>query len=233
MNEFELVGEERAALGTRATRRLRREGKVPAILYGAEKESIAFVVDANAVKKQLENEAFLSHILDVKIGKQQAQAVLKAIQRDPVSSQVTHMDLQRVSEKKELQIHVPLHFINDDECPGAKAGGIITHLAVELEVKCLPKFLPEYLEVDLATIEIGDTVHMSEIDLPEGVELPALAHGEEYDQALVSVQMPKALEVEEAEEAEEEGEFDEEVAKLVEAGGEAPSEAGGEDESSS
>ncbi len=228
MNEFELVGEARTDLGKRETRRLRRSGRVPAILYGGESAPVPFALNANEVKKHLENEAFSSHILNVKIGASQTQAVLKDVQRDPVSSVVSHMDLQRVSATKELQMNVPLHFMNEETCPGVKAGGIVTHLEVEVEIRCLPKDLPEYLEVDLANIDIGDTVHLSELKVPPGVELVDLMHGEEFDSALVSVQMPRVIEEEEeaeAEEAEEGVELGEEITKLVEAGEEEPKES--------
>ena len=223
MDEFELIGEERTALGSSATRRLRGEGKVPAILYGGKSGPVPFTLDRNDVRKHLENEAFLSHILNVKVGDHESQAVLKAVQRDPISSDVTHMDLLRVSATREIQMHVPLHFMNEDICPGVKMGGIITHLVLEVEVRCLPKNLPEYIEVDLGVLNIGETVHLSELGMAEGVELSALRHGEgdEYDQALVSIQLPRTIEAEEEEaEEEEEGEFDEEIAKLVESGGE-------------
>ena len=225
MDEFELVGEERTNLGSGATRRLRGEGKVPAILYGGESEPLPFTVHRNDVRKHLENEAFLSHILSVRVGSHQSQAVLKAVQRDPISSEITHMDLQRVSASKDIQMHVPLHFMNEDACPGVKMGGIITHLLLEVEVRCLPRNLPQYIEVDVGPFNIGETVHLSELRLPEGVELTALRHaeGEEHDQALVSIQLPRTVEeVEEAEAEEEEAEFDEEITKLVEAGGEEP-----------
>ena len=166
----------------------------------------------------MDNEAFLSHILNVKVGEQEAQAVLKAVQRDPISSEVTHMDLLRISATREIQINVPLHFMNEETCPGVKMGGIITHLLLEVEARCLPRYLPEYIEVDIGPLEIGETVHLSELELPEGVELNALRHGD--DQALVSIQMPRAVEeIEETEGDEEEGELDEELTKLVEAGG--------------
>lgn len=219
MNEFEVVGEERSSLGGGAARRLRREGKVPAILYGGEQGPVPFTLLQNDVKQHLDNEAFLSHILRVKIGGRRVQqAVLKAVQRDPVSAEVTHMDLQRVSQSTEIQMHVPLHFVNEEDCPGVKVGGIVTHLVVEVDVRCLPASLPEYIDVDMSCIEIGDTVMMSDLSLPDGVDLVALRQGEEYDQALVSVQLPRVAEVEEGAEEEEEGEFDEEISKLVESG---------------
>ena len=220
MNEFELIAEERSGSGTGATRRLRREGKVPAILYGGESEPVRFSLQQREVKKHLENEAFLSHILKIKVGEQESQAVLKAVQRDPASSEVTHMDLLRVSSTREIQINVPLHFMNEDTCAGVKLGGIISHLVLEVEVRCLPRFLPEYIEVDMNPLELGQTVHFSELKLPEGIELNALRHGD--DQAIVSIQLPRAAEEETDVVEGEEGELDEELTKLVESGAETP-----------
>jgi large subunit ribosomal protein L25 len=195
---------------------------VPAILFGGEAEPVPFVLNSNEVKKHLENESFSSRILRVKVGDHNVQAVLKAVQRDPVTSAVTHMDLQRVSATKEITMHVPLHFINEDLCPGAKAGGIVTHQVVEVDIRCLPKDLPEYIEVDMQTVDLGETIHLSEITMPEGVQAVGLMHGDDddqsYDQSLVSVQL--AREEVEKEVESEEGAFDEEVTKLVESGGE-------------
>lgn len=218
MNEFELIGEARSSSGTGDARRLRREGKVPAILYGGELEPLRFALEHNDVRKHLENEAFLSHILKVTVSGQESQAVLKAVQRDPVSSEVTHMDLLRISASREIQINVPLHFMNEESCLGVKTGGIISHLVLEVEVRCLPRYLPEFLEVDMGPLEIGETVHLSEVKLPEGVELNALRHGD--DQALVSIQLPRAVEeeVEDVDSEGEDGELDEELSKLVQAG---------------
>jgi large subunit ribosomal protein L25 len=221
MAEYELVGEQRTVFGSAATRRLRKTGKVPAILFGGADEPMPFALNSHEVKKHLENEAFSSHILRVKVGELNVQAVLKAVQRDPVTSDVTHMDLQRVSASTEITMHVPLHFINEELCLGAKAGGIITHQVVEVDIRCLPKDLPEYIAVDMQMVDLGETIHLSELVMPEGVQATALMHGDEDDQghdpSLVSVQLAR----EEAEAVEgEEAEFDEEVTKLVESGGE-------------
>jgi len=221
MAEYELVGEQRTVFGSAATRRLRKTGKVPAILFGGADEPMPFALNSHEVKKHLENETFSSHILRVKVGELNVQAVLKAVQRDPVTSDVTHMDLQRVSASTEITMHVPLHFINEELCLGAKAGGIITHQVVEVDIRCLPKDLPEYIAVDMQMVDLGETIHLSELVMPEGVQATALMHGDEDDQghdpSLVSVQLAR----EEAEAVEgEEAEFDEEVTKLVESGGE-------------
>ena len=197
MNEFEVVAEQRSALGTNASRRLRRTGMVPAILYGGGKDSMPLAIEENRIRKQIENEAFASHVLTVKAGEEQAQAVLKSVHRDPATERVLHMDFQRISATSEIHMHVPLHFVNEESCPGKKAGGIVTHLLVEVEVGCLPKDLPEYLEVDMAALDVGDSVHLSELALPEGVHIMALAHNPDNDQPVVSVQHPQKVEAEE------------------------------------
>ena len=193
MNEFEVVAQPRDALGTGASRRLRRMGRVPGVLYGGSKDPAHISVDGNRIRKQLENEAFAAHILAVKIEDEESQAVLKSIQRDPVTDQVIHMDFQRISASSEIHIRVPLHFVNEDVCAGKKAGGIVTHLLVEVEVGCLPKDLPEYVEVDMSALDIGESVHLSELALPEGVRLLALAQNPDNDPPIVSVQHPQKL----------------------------------------
>ena len=193
MNEFEVVAQPRDALGTGASRRLRRMGRVPGVLYGGSKDPAHISVDGNRIRKQLENEAFAAHILAVKIEDEESQAVLKSIQRDPATDQVIHMDFQRISASSENHMRVPLHFVNEDVCAGKKAGGIVTHLLVEVEVGCLPKDLPEYVEVDMAALGIGESVHLSELALPEGVRLMALAQNPDNDPPIVSVQHPQKL----------------------------------------
>ena len=205
MNEFEVVAQPRAALGTNANRRLRRSGQIPANLYGGGKDPTPLSLEENRIRKQIENEAFAAHILTVKVEGEESQAVLKSVHRDPVTNRVIHMDFQRISARSEIHMHVPLHFVNEEDCPGKRAGGIVTHLLVEVEVGCLPKDLPEYVEVDMASLDVGDSVHLSELALPEGVHLMALAHNPDNDQPVVSVQPPQKLEVEEAAEEDELG----------------------------
>ena len=203
MNEFEVVAQPRGALGTSASRRLRRSGHIPAILYGGGKDPIPLSLEENRIRKQIENEAFAAHVLTVKVEDEESQAVLKSVHRDPATDRVIHMDFQRISASSEIHMHVPLHFVNEEDCPGKRAGGIVTHLLVEVEVGCLPKDLPEYIEVDMASLDVGDSVHLSELALPEGVHLMALVHNPDNDQPVVSVQPPQKLEVEEVAEEEE------------------------------
>ena len=194
MNEFEVVAQPRTALGTNASRRLRHTGRIPAILYGGGKDPMPLSIEENRIKKQIENEAFAAHILTVKVEDEESQAVLKSVHRDPATERVIHMDFQRISASSEIHMHVPLHFINEEDGPGKRAGGIVTHLLVEVEVGCLPKDLPEYIEVDMASLDVGDSVHLSELVLPEGVHVMAIAHNPDNDQPVVSVQHPQKLE---------------------------------------
>lgn len=197
MNEYELLAEPREGGGKGAARRLRREGMIPAVLYGAGKDTVSIKLNANDVHKRLENEAFYSHILDIKVGSQGTQAVLKALQRDPTTDRVVHVDLLRVSSSQEITMHVPLHFAGEDTCPGKKAGGVANHLLVDLEISCLPKDLPEYIEVDMSAMDIGDSIHLSELVMPEGVTLLALAQEPDHDQPVVSLQHSQKFEEEE------------------------------------
>ena len=197
MNEFEVVARPRTALGTNASRRLRRSGHIPAILYGGDKDPVPLSLEENRIRKQIENEAFAAHVLTVKVEGEESQAVLKFVHRDPATDRVIHMDFQRISASSEIHMHVPLHFVNEEDCPGKRAGGIVTHLLVEVEVGCLPKDLPEYIEVDMASLDVGDSVHLSELVLPPGVHIMTLAHNPDNDQPIVSVQHPQKLEVEE------------------------------------
>ena len=201
---FELEAELRSDKGKGASRRLRREGKVPAVMYGAHKEPTMLSLDHNEMLHHLENEAFYSHILTVKIGGNTEQAILKDLQRHPSRAQLWHVDLQRVSANEKIRVHVPLHFINEETCPGVKAGGMVTHNVTEMEIQCLPKNLPEFIEADLAKLEMDAILHMSDIKLPAGVEIVELSHGAGHDQAVASIHMPRGAKEEAAEGGEEE-----------------------------
>jgi large subunit ribosomal protein L25 len=224
--EFQLIAETReSGVGSAVSRRLRRQGRVPVVLYGAGKEVMHLTVDANELKKQLEHEAFFSHILTVKVGRKEEQAVLKELQRRPGTPRVLHMDLQRVVATQALEMRVPLHFLNEEQCAGKRAGGVISHLLSDALVRCLPKDLPEYVEVDVAALEIGDTLHLSDLKVPPGVELVGLAQGEdEEDPGVVSVYQPRELVVEEEAPAEELEEGAEAPAEAERAEGEEPGE---------
>ena len=194
MSSFEFIANTRTEVRKGAMRRMRRAGRVPAVLYGAGKDVALLEIDANHVRKQLANEAFFSHILEVKVDGESTQAVLKALQRDPSSHSVIHIDLLRVSSTTELTMNVPLHFVDEERCPGVKQGGIANHHMTEIEIACLPKDLPEYISIFMAQMQIGDTVHMSDIALPEGVRLTADISDAAADQPVVSIAHPAVLE---------------------------------------
>ncbi|MCK4864457.1 MAG: 50S ribosomal protein L25/general stress protein Ctc [Gammaproteobacteria bacterium] len=188
---FNIEAELRTDLGKGASRRLRHTEKFPAVVYGTGKDPVSITLDHKKFLHSLENEAFYSHILTLSIGGKDEQVILKDLQRHPARIAIMHADFLRVSATEKLHLRVPLHFINAEECPGAKEGGLVTHSITEIEVACLPKDLPEFLEVDLASLELDHSVHMSDIIVPAGVELVELSHGEAHDQPVASVHMPR------------------------------------------
>jgi large subunit ribosomal protein L25 len=197
-DDFDLIAEIREDQGKGASRRLRNQGKVPAIIYGAGRPPRALLFNHNSVLKQLENESFYSSVLDIKVGNKRQAAIVKDIQRHPAKPIIMHMDFQRIVDDVEIRMNVPLHFIGEDIAPGVKTGGgNVSHLMNDVEVQCLPKYLPEYLEVDVSALELDEMLHLSDIKLPEGVEIPELAQGEGHDQAIVSVHIIKVAQVEE------------------------------------
>lgn len=193
-NEFELNAKARADQGKGASRRLRRlAGEVPAIVYGGKKDPQAITLSHRQLAKAIENEAFFSHIITLDIDGKKEKAVIKDLQRHPARPFLMHADFQRVSAKQAIHVRVPIHFLNEETCKGVKFshGSIIKNIT-ELEVECLPGDLPEYLELDLVDLDIGDVLHMSDIPLPKGVSSVQLAHhGEEADDAVVTVQPPR------------------------------------------
>ncbi|MFS2157518.1 50S ribosomal protein L25/general stress protein Ctc [Pseudomonas sp. Pseusp122] len=195
MNEFTLNAEVRSDLGKGASRRLRRLASlVPAVVYGGEKAPESISMLAKEVAKLLENEAAYSHIIELNIGGTKQNVVIKALQRHPAKGHVLHADFVRVVAGQKLTAHVPLHFIN--EAAPIKKGGEISHVVAEVEVTCLPKDLPEFIEVDLNNAEIGDIVHLSDVKAPKGVEFVALAHGN--DLAVANVHAPRVAPTEDA-----------------------------------
>jgi len=192
MDIFELDAEPRHDRGKGASRRLRRAGKIPAIIYGGHKDPVAVQLPHNDVLLHTEHEAFYSHVLSLKLDGNVEKVVLKDMQRHPYKPFIMHMDFLRVSESETLTIRVPLHFVNEERCVGVKqAGGSIAHLMSDLEVTCLPQDLPEYIEVDLEHLNVGDSVHLGELKLPEGVQITLLLHGGDPNQAVVSVNAPR------------------------------------------
>ena len=202
-DDFDLIAELREDQGKGASRRLRREGKVPAIIYGAGRPPRALAFDQNRVIQQLENESFYSSILNIKVrGKSQA-AILKDLQRHPSKPVIMHMDFQRIVEDEDIKMNVPLHFLGEDVAPGVKTGGgSVSRLMNDVEIVCLPKYLPEFIEVDISELELDEHLSMSDIKLPEGVTIPALEQGPEQDRPVVSIHVIKEVVIEEEEELE-------------------------------
>jgi len=198
---FELTAVSRTDLGKGATRRLRKENKVPAVVYGAGSEPVSITLGHNELLHSTENEAFFSHILSLKIDGKKENVVIKDLQRHPSKAILMHADFLRINLNEKLKVHVPIHFIGEDVAPGVKQGGVVTHDMVDVEVECLPKNLPEFIEVDISELDLGDSVHLSDLTAPKGTELVALIHG---DLQVVSIQANRAalLEDEEAPEAE-------------------------------
>jgi large subunit ribosomal protein L25 len=191
---FELAGEPRAQLGRTDSRRLRKAGKVPAIMYGGGESPEALVLDHNALKNQMGREAFYTSILTLKIGAKEQQVVVKNVERHPARPLIMHLDFQRVREDVELTITVRIHFTGEAESKGVKdQGGVVEHLMTDVEVRCLPRFLPEYLTLDVTALELNQIYHLSDIKLPEGVTLVALAGGQ--DHPVVAINVPRAEEV--------------------------------------
>ncbi len=191
-NVFEFVAESRGQSGKSAARRARRTGNVPAVIYGGHSEPQMLLINHNEVIKHLAHEAVYSHVLDVTVDGKTEKAVLKGVQRHPAKFQVLHMDFLRVTMSEALRVHVPLHFINEHTSVGGKKGGIVTHAMIDVEVSCLPAALPDYIEVDLIGLDIGDSAHLSDIVLPAGVEIVALAQGAEHDHPVASMMASKA-----------------------------------------
>jgi len=201
---FIIEAEVRTDMGKGASRRLRHLDKVPAVLYGAGEDPVALTLSHNEMYHHLENEAFYSHILTINIGKKKEKAILKDLQRHPAKPRLMHADFQRVNMKEKLRMHVPLHFINEEEAPGVKAGGLVNHSATDLHIACLPKDLPEFIEVDLGALELDASLHVSDLVLPKGIESVDLSHGADssHDHIVAAIHLPRAeKEVEEDEAA--------------------------------
>jgi large subunit ribosomal protein L25 len=171
-----ITAEIREDVGKGASRRLRRLGKVPAVIYGGRKDPVSLTVDQDELLHASDNEAFYASILEIRVGeKKKQQAVVRDMHRHPHKPLIMHIDFMRVSEKEVLRISVPIHFIGEEESPAGKASGVvIQHQMTEVEIEALPKDLPEYVNADLSAIDAGDVVMMSELQLPEGVTIPAL-----------------------------------------------------------
>ena len=194
--------------GKSSSRQLRRAGSIPAVIYGGEKEPIRISILEKDIAKASEIPGFATQILNINIGGDDENVIVKELQRHPATQRVLHADLQRVNPDTKISISVPVRFLNEDNCMGVKMhGGAISRLINNIDITCLASNLPEYLEVDVAELDVGDSVFLSALDLPEGVEIPSLALGEDRDQAVVSVTEAKVLDIEpEVVETEEDGE---------------------------
>jgi len=191
-NVFEFVAESRGQSGKSAAKRARHIGNVPAVIYGGHQEPKMLMLNHNEVIKHLAHEAVYSHVLDVTVDGKTEKAILKGIQRKPAGVQILHMDFLRVDMTETVKVHVPLHFTNEHTGIGGKKGGIAAHSMTDVEVSCLPSALPEYIEVSLATLDVGETLHLSDLILPLGVSIVVLAQGAEHNLPVVSMMASKA-----------------------------------------
>lgn len=189
---YELSARSRQETGTGTCRRLRKQDKVLGVLYGAGKDPTAIILEHNKLKQALTNEAFYSHIITLDVDGNKERVVLKDLQRHPYKPIVMHVDFQRVSAHEKLTMYVPLHFTGAELAPGAKEGGIVSHLLTEVEVRCLPENLPESIALDISQLGLNGIVHLSQLKMPEGVELVALLHGGAHDLPIVSIHLPHA-----------------------------------------
>ena len=195
--------------GKSSSRQLRRAGSVPAVIYGGDKDPIRISILEKDIAKAAEIPGFATQILNINISGEEQNVILKELQRHPATQRVLHADLQRVNPDTKISISVPVRFLNEDICMGVKMhGGAISRLINNIDITCLASNLPEYLEVDVAELDVGDSVFLSALNLPEGVEIPSLALGEDRDQAVVSITEAKVLDIE-PEVVEEEGDGEE------------------------
>jgi large subunit ribosomal protein L25 len=208
MSDIKLNAKVRSDEGKGASRRLRRlEGLVPGIVYGGKANPQSISLLQKDLFKALENEALYSSVFTLDVDGKEQNVILRDLQRHPAKPQLLHVDFQRVSANTQVHVKVPLHFLNEDTCKGVKAGGIVAHTITELEITAPASKLPEFIEVDLANLEMDATLHISDLTLPAGVESVALSHGAEHNLVVAPVHKPRgAVEAEAAAEGESEGE---------------------------
>jgi len=201
--DYQISAEPRSESGKAASRRYRREDKIPAVVYGAGKDNKSLLLDHHEIFHSLETEGFHSAIIKINVGKSVEQAILRDVQMHPTKDKVMHVDFQRISATEKLHISVPIHFVGEEEAPGVKTEhGIMSHMINDVDVSCLPADLPEYLEIDVSGLNLGDSVYLSDIKVPQDVELTALLH-EGEDQMVATVYAPQLdAAAEEAEEVE-------------------------------
>jgi len=196
--QYTLDAEMRDGLGKGASRRLRRENKIPAVLYGAGRPAWSLSLKEFQLVRNLQDEAFYAAIIELTLEGKQQKVFLRDLQRHPAKETVLHVDLQRVRDDVEMTVVLPLHFLNEEISHGVKMeGGQIIHNAMDIEITCLPGVLPQYIEVDMADVKLGESVHLSSVKLPEGVFSTQLSYGEDHDQPIASIITPKIEVVEE------------------------------------
>lgn len=198
--DFVLEASPRQDAGKGASRRLRRlADQIPAIIYGAGKDPANIAIDHKQILHAVENEAFFSHVITLKVGGKEESVVLKDLQRHPSKPRIMHADFLRVSADQPIHVRVPLHFINEQKCVGVRlGGGVLDHLLTALDVTCLPKDLPEFIEVDVADLEVGQSLHIADLMLPQGVSSVDLSHGESGNLGVVAVHKVRGAITEEA-----------------------------------
>jgi len=196
MADFELNAELRTDKGKGASRRLRLNADmIPAILYGAGKDPQPLTLAHKDIHKACENEAFFSHIITINAGGTSQQAIIKDLQRHPAKDRIMYADFLRIKMDQAITVEVPIHFLNEDSCLGVRqGGGNISHNMTSVEISCLPGDLPEYIEVDIVDLDLGDSIHISGLILAEGLSIPSLAQGADHDHVVVSVNAPKRAE---------------------------------------
>jgi len=196
--KFDLIADYREDAGKGASRRLRHQGKVPAIIYGGGRPPRSLSFDHNKVTQQLENESFYSSVLNIKVGEKSQPAIIKDIQRHPSRRQIMHIDFQRILADQAIRMNVPIHLLGADVAVGVReGGGTVSQMRNDVEVVCLPKDLPEYLDLDISNLELDGLMYLTDIKLPEGVEIPELAQEVEQEQPIVSIHIIKEEVIEE------------------------------------
>jgi len=198
---FTLDAEVRTDLGKGASRRLRHANKVPAILYGEGQEPVSLTLEHNKVFRAQQEEAFYSHVLTLNVDGKPVECLIKDMQRHPFKQLVMHLDFLRVDATHAVHVNAPVHFINEEAAE--KKGGKIAHLVNDIAISCLPADIPEFIEVDVSSLEVGQTLHLSDLTLPKGVTSDELAKGESHDQAVASLNAPKGASDEDEAESEE------------------------------
>jgi large subunit ribosomal protein L25 len=192
MASIQLNAELRTDLGKGASRRLRHAEKMPAILYGGDKEPVGLTLLQKDIRALQDTETFYTSIIDLNVDGKGEKVVVRDVQHHPYKADMMHIDFQRIDDKHKLHMHVPLHFVGEEKSPGVKLqGGAVSHLVIEVEVECLPKDIPEFIEVDMSGMNSGDIIHLSDLKLPAGVELMQLKQGEDHDTAVCSIHPPK------------------------------------------